>query len=266
MKTIDSQFNIPEAPPGSIVIKIAQDETGPGLREESGRATVAWGSSREEARRKKHLDTMGEHTIFEAEVVDAILALDIIKGTPHLTDVDIFTDCWPAIMALASPWAISPPSRPLPRAPLLPPPRPPPATNPIYTGFRRTSESQAPDTRAKEASQGSPLPARRAAIADTGNKQFSACWHEGWSRSPRFRPISLFDKTTLSAASTPNSARRTLAYLLPLSPPATRLEHIRTVGAACLFLRHLLGVKSDPKPVLRHGYARDTGRLLRCFW
>jgi hypothetical protein len=33
---------------------------------------------------------MDEHTVFESEVVGAILALDIIKGTPRLTDVDIF--------------------------------------------------------------------------------------------------------------------------------------------------------------------------------
>jgi ribonuclease HI len=44
-----------------------------------------------------------EHTVFEAEVAGAILALDIIKGTPRLTSVDIFTDCQPAITALTTP-------------------------------------------------------------------------------------------------------------------------------------------------------------------
>ncbi|KAJ7356779.1 hypothetical protein DFH08DRAFT_655242, partial [Mycena albidolilacea] len=44
-----------------------------------------------------------EHTVFESEVCGAILALDIIAGTPRLTDADVFIDCQPAIAALASP-------------------------------------------------------------------------------------------------------------------------------------------------------------------
>jgi ribonuclease HI len=44
-----------------------------------------------------------EHTVFESEVVGAILALDIIAATPRLTDVDILIDCQPAITALAAP-------------------------------------------------------------------------------------------------------------------------------------------------------------------
>ncbi|KAJ7659008.1 hypothetical protein B0H17DRAFT_873695, partial [Mycena rosella] len=46
-----------------------------------------------------------EHTVFESEIVGTILALDIIKDTPRLTDVDIFTDCQPAIIALSDPKA-----------------------------------------------------------------------------------------------------------------------------------------------------------------
>ncbi|KAJ7692536.1 hypothetical protein B0H17DRAFT_841856, partial [Mycena rosella] len=46
-----------------------------------------------------------EHTVFEAEVTGAILALDIIKATPRLTNIDIFMDCQPAITAIAAPQA-----------------------------------------------------------------------------------------------------------------------------------------------------------------
>jgi hypothetical protein len=41
-----------------------------------------------------------EYTVFESEVVGAILA---IKGTSRLTSVDIFTDCQLAIIALSAP-------------------------------------------------------------------------------------------------------------------------------------------------------------------
>ncbi|KAJ7314507.1 hypothetical protein DFH08DRAFT_646012, partial [Mycena albidolilacea] len=44
-----------------------------------------------------------EHTVFESEVCGAILTLDIIGGTPRLTDIDVFIDCQPAVAALASP-------------------------------------------------------------------------------------------------------------------------------------------------------------------
>jgi ribonuclease HI len=53
--------------------------------------------------RTKHLGTHSENTIFEAEVCGAILALDIVAGTPRLTSVDVFMDCQPAIIALSSP-------------------------------------------------------------------------------------------------------------------------------------------------------------------
>ncbi|KAJ7757384.1 hypothetical protein DFH07DRAFT_715184, partial [Mycena maculata] len=44
-----------------------------------------------------------EHTVFESEVVSAILTLDIVKVTLWLSSVDIFTDCQPAITALGAP-------------------------------------------------------------------------------------------------------------------------------------------------------------------
>ncbi|KAJ7175662.1 hypothetical protein C8R46DRAFT_1249196 [Mycena filopes] len=64
----------------------------------TGVAAVVWGARE---RRMKHLGEQGEHGV-ESEVVGAILTLDIIKGTPRLTDVDIFTDCQPAISATCS--------------------------------------------------------------------------------------------------------------------------------------------------------------------
>ncbi|KLO09436.1 hypothetical protein SCHPADRAFT_795491, partial [Schizopora paradoxa] len=44
-----------------------------------------------------------EHTVFEAEIVGAILGLDIIRATPRLTATHLFIDCQPAISALQSP-------------------------------------------------------------------------------------------------------------------------------------------------------------------
>ncbi|KAJ6614991.1 ribonuclease H-like domain-containing protein, partial [Mycena sp. CBHHK59/15] len=76
---------------------------GSGFEGGVGAAAVAWNGNGEGTHRTKHLGAEHEHTVFESEVVGAILALDIIKGTPRLTEVDIFTDCQPAIIALASP-------------------------------------------------------------------------------------------------------------------------------------------------------------------
>ncbi|KAJ7153137.1 hypothetical protein C8R43DRAFT_1126977 [Mycena crocata] len=67
-----------------------------------GVAAVSWASGGE-SYRTKHLEDECDHTVFESEVVGAILALDIIMGTPRLTDVDVFTDCQPALLALATP-------------------------------------------------------------------------------------------------------------------------------------------------------------------
>ncbi|KAJ7223707.1 hypothetical protein C8J57DRAFT_1535995 [Mycena rebaudengoi] len=60
-----------------------------------------WNGNRESAHWTKHLGAEHEHTVFESEVIGAILALVIVKGMPRLTDVDIFTE--PAIIALAAP-------------------------------------------------------------------------------------------------------------------------------------------------------------------
>jgi ribonuclease HI len=77
--------------------------TGRGTRGGIGAAAVAWNGKEEVACRTKYLGPASEHTVFESEVAGAILALDIVKGTPRLTSIDIFTDCQPAIIALAAP-------------------------------------------------------------------------------------------------------------------------------------------------------------------
>ena len=41
-----------------------------------------------------HMGAADEHTVFEAEVTGAILALDIIRATPRLTSADIFMECY----------------------------------------------------------------------------------------------------------------------------------------------------------------------------
>ncbi|KAJ6572191.1 hypothetical protein B0H19DRAFT_1348220, partial [Mycena capillaripes] len=123
METIDPHHIIAPAPLGLLLTRIAPDKDiaqvemevvrrrrgfcvytdGSGFEGGVGAAAIAWNGDREGACRTKHLGTMGEHTVFEAEVVGAILALDIVKGTPRLTSVDIFTDCQPAITAITNP-------------------------------------------------------------------------------------------------------------------------------------------------------------------
>jgi ribonuclease HI len=230
METIDPHLNVEMAPSSSFTTSIASDKNaaraemeevrrkggfcvytdGSGFEGGVGAAAIAWNGGKEGACRTKHLGTAGEHTVFEAEVAGAILALDIIKGSPRLTSADIFTDCQPAIIALSAP-------RPQPGQYLL---------ALFHTLYRRLlrarptlkvrihwvpahvgiAGNEAVDARAKEAAQGassalasriipfeSPLPSSRAAVADAGNKEFTARWQAEWSRSPRFLRISLFD-------------------------------------------------------------------------
>ncbi|KAJ7281729.1 hypothetical protein C8J57DRAFT_1500423 [Mycena rebaudengoi] len=107
METIDPHLVIAPAPPGSLSTRIVPDkdmawaeveDTGwqggfsmytdsSGFEGGVGAAAIAWNGDREGACRMRHLGTMGEHTVFEAEVVGAILVLDITKGTPRC-DVD----------------------------------------------------------------------------------------------------------------------------------------------------------------------------------
>ncbi|KAJ7347351.1 hypothetical protein DFH08DRAFT_960690 [Mycena albidolilacea] len=50
-----------------------------------GAAAVAWNGGKEGKVRTKHLGPEDEYTVFESEVVGAILALDIIASTARLT-------------------------------------------------------------------------------------------------------------------------------------------------------------------------------------
>ncbi|KAJ7347776.1 hypothetical protein DFH08DRAFT_652965, partial [Mycena albidolilacea] len=134
-----------------------------------------------------------EHTVFESEVCGVILALDIIAGMPRLTDADIFINCQPAILALASP-------KPQPGQYLLA------AFHAILACLLRTRRTlkirihwvpahvgivgnEAVDACAKAAAQGgssplatriklfeSPLPTSRAAVIAAGAKTFATQW------------------------------------------------------------------------------------------
>ncbi len=55
-----------------------------------------------EVQRLYHLGSETHHTIFEAELIGVLLALDIIKSTPCLTKVTILLDSQAAIQALQS--------------------------------------------------------------------------------------------------------------------------------------------------------------------
>ncbi|KAJ7301423.1 hypothetical protein DFH08DRAFT_650059, partial [Mycena albidolilacea] len=134
-----------------------------------------------------------EHTVFESEVVGAILALDIIVSTVRLTSVNVFTDCQPALIALATLQA-QPGQYLLAAFHLLfhrllracPTLRIRFHWIPTHVGVPR---NEAVDAHAKEAAQGAsttltlhlplfdrPLPMSRAATMAAGAKAFQARW------------------------------------------------------------------------------------------
>ncbi|KAK7029311.1 ribonuclease H-like domain-containing protein [Favolaschia claudopus] len=122
-ETIDPQCRLVPLPAASVSVHIAATKDiaradldrvlarggtciftdGSGFEDGAGAAAVVAAGRGEGIRRQKHLGSMSEHTVFESEVCGAILALDIIADIPRLTDVDIFLDCQPAIVALSSP-------------------------------------------------------------------------------------------------------------------------------------------------------------------
>ncbi|KAK6995564.1 hypothetical protein R3P38DRAFT_2800752 [Favolaschia claudopus] len=233
-ETIDPSRRIVPLPPGTISNHIAANKgedmervvarggtciftDGSGFEDGSGAAAVAVTGRGKGIRRQKHLETLCEHTVFESEVCGAILALDIIADIPRLTDVDIFLDCQPAIIALASP-------KPQPGQYLLA------AFHAILARLLRTRRTlkirlrwvpahvgiagnELVDTLAKEAAQGtstplksriklfeSPLPTSRAAAIAAGAKAFAAYWIEEWKTSPRYARIASIDSPKPSNA------------------------------------------------------------------
>ncbi|KAF7372169.1 hypothetical protein MVEN_00076000 [Mycena venus] len=236
-ETIDPQRRIIPLPAGALTTRIAQTKDdacadmegivakggfciftdGSGFEGGVGAAAVAMKGLDMGETRQKYLGTEGEHTVFESEVCGAILALDIIAGTPRLTNVDLFMDCQPAIIALSSP-------KPQPGQYLL-------AAFHALLGrllrARRTLKirihwvpahigiegNEAVDARAKEAAVGmfsplasrislfeSPLPSSKAAAVASGSKASAARWLAEWSLSPRFSCIAAFDSALPSKA------------------------------------------------------------------
>jgi ribonuclease HI len=121
-ESIDPQLPFPPLPTRALTVSIAADKDTARAEQESaeraggfcvytdgsgfevgvGAAAVAWNEGKEGKVRAKHLGPEDEHTVFESEVVGAILTLDIIASTARLTSVDVFTDCQPALIALAA--------------------------------------------------------------------------------------------------------------------------------------------------------------------
>jgi ribonuclease HI len=225
---------------------------GSGYEGGIGAAAVAWNGKEEVACRTKYLGPTSKHTVFESEVAGAILALDIVKGTPRLTSIDIFTDCQPAIIALAAP-------KPQPGQYLL---------NTFHTLHRRLlrarptlririhwvpahvgiAGNEAVDARAKEAAQGassalssrirlfeSPLPVSKAAALADGAKAFNARWLAEWTTSPRFLRLSLYDNAKPSST----VARMYSSLSRPQSSVLTQLRTTHVPLNAYLYRFHL---------------------------
>jgi ribonuclease HI len=183
---------------------------GSGFEGGVGAAAVATRSGVIGVTRRLHLGEEAEHTVFESEVTGAILALDIVKATPRLTNIHIFTDCQPAITALASP-------KPQPGQHLLP------AFHVLHRRLLRARSTlsihfhwvpahigiagnEAPDACAKEVAQGTssplssrvplfdnPLPVSKAAAIAASAKARNRRWLEELYTSPRYRRLSFFD-------------------------------------------------------------------------
>jgi ribonuclease HI len=129
-ETIDPQRRLAPLPAGALSTHIADSKDkaranmerivagggfcvftdGSGFEGGVGAAAAAMKGGEMGEQCTKHLGTGGEHTVFEAEVCGAILALDIVTGTPRLTSVDVFMDCQPAITALNTSSPLSTPS------------------------------------------------------------------------------------------------------------------------------------------------------------
>lgn len=188
---------------------------GSGFEGGVGAAAVALTGAATAAERMHHLGTEDEHTVFEAEVTGAILALDIIAASPRVCEANIFMDCQPAIAALSSPKAQ--PGQYLISA--------------FHLSHRRLlrqrkslkvhlhwvpahvgiAGNEAVDARAKEAAQGrttmlkrrvraleGDLPVSKAAAIAAGTKSFARNWANEWASSARCRRLALFDSTTPS--------------------------------------------------------------------
>ncbi|KAF7372603.1 hypothetical protein MVEN_00123200 [Mycena venus] len=236
-ETIDPQRRFVPIPDGVLTTKIAQTKDdakdamaritsrggmciftdGSGFEGGVGSAAVAMRGEEVRAMRKKHLGDEDEHTVFEAEVCGAILALDIIAGTPRLTDVDLFMDCQPTIHAISSPR--SQPGQYLLAA--------------FHALLGRLSDkhrtlririhwvpahvgiagNELVDAHAKDAALGdltplasritlfeSPLPSSKSAVVASGIKAFAARWLREWQSSPRFARIAAFDSAIPSKA------------------------------------------------------------------
>ncbi|KAJ7750700.1 hypothetical protein DFH07DRAFT_961297 [Mycena maculata] len=133
--------------------------------------------------------------MFELEVVGAILTLDIIKATLQLSNVNVFTNCLPAITALSVP-------RPQPGQHLL-------STFHSLLSHVGISSNEVVDTRTKEAALGisssltipipsfsKPLPLSRVAVVVAGAKLLCARWFKERKSSTRYMCLSLFNITT----------------------------------------------------------------------
>ncbi|KAK7007234.1 hypothetical protein R3P38DRAFT_3212925 [Favolaschia claudopus] len=236
-ETIDPQRRLVPLPAASVSVHIAATKDiaradldrvlarggtciftdGSGFEDGAGAAAVVAAGRGEGIRRQKHLGSMSEHTVFESEVCGAILALDIIADIPRLTDVDIFRDCQPAIVALSSP-------KPQPGQYLLA------AFHAVLARILRTRRTlkirlrwvpahvgiagnELVDSLAKEAAQGtttplrtriilfeSPLPTSRAAAAAVGAKAFARQGAEEWKTSPRHTRVASLDTANPSNA------------------------------------------------------------------
>jgi hypothetical protein len=171
-----------------------------------------------------------------------ILALGIIKGTPRLTDVDIFTDCQPAVTDLSAPKpqlgqyllaTFHQLLQRLLRAHLTLKVRL--RWVPAHIGI---AGNEAIDARTKEAALGSssplasrittlesPLLTSKAAALAAGAKIFRERWLAEWSCSPRFHQLSLFD--------TPKPSNAIVCLYTDLShPQCSVLTQLRTTHFA----------------------------------
>ncbi|KAF8580658.1 hypothetical protein K439DRAFT_1286751, partial [Ramaria rubella] len=76
---------------------------GSGYKGQVGAAAVARNKKDLDVSQQLHMGKLDEHTVYEAEVVGTILALDIICSQPRLCNVTILLDNQAAIKNLCHP-------------------------------------------------------------------------------------------------------------------------------------------------------------------
>lgn len=183
---------------------------GSGYEGGIGAAAQATTATRGQVTRHHYLGATDRHTVFERELVGAILALDIIRSQPRLTKACILIDSQAAIKAIDQPNTAS--GRYLDQAfhsqllSLAKSRWQLQVTVAWVPGHQGIQGNEDVDAEAKQAAEGRstptfkpikilhhPLPASKAAVVAAKREQFNRLWRQQWQKSPKCRFVKKID-------------------------------------------------------------------------